>query len=92
MYLLLFLFLLTLLTLDLDGGAEPRNYASGGIGGGGDSIFKVLLTAGALYLTAKCFSWLWNCWTGGSDENIIKMVGWNTPRYQPSHVMLEYVY
>lgn len=47
----------------------------------------ILLGAGALYLAAKCFSWLRSLWEEDLNEYIIKKI----PTYQ-HHVMLDYVY
>ncbi|XP_042340264.1 uncharacterized protein LOC121941522 [Plectropomus leopardus] len=62
-----------------------------GNGGGGISFVKILLGAGALYLAAKCFSWLRSCWKEDLDEYILKKITWRTPVYQ-HHPMLDYVY
>nr|XP_046256954.1 uncharacterized protein LOC124065546 isoform X2 [Scatophagus argus] len=64
----------------------------GGGGGGGFSFFKILLSAGALYLAAKCFSWLASWWKVNLNENTLKMIPWRTPSYRHTHIMLDYVY
>ncbi|XP_044045628.1 uncharacterized protein LOC122873246 [Siniperca chuatsi] len=61
-------------------------------GGGGFSFVKILLSAGVLYLAAKCFSWLRNWWKVDLNENFVKMIPWRTPSYQHTHIMLDYVY
>ncbi|XP_038570505.1 uncharacterized protein LOC119899810 [Micropterus salmoides] len=66
--------------------AKKRN------GGGGFSLFKILLSAGVLYLAAKCFGWLRNCCKVDLNENVLKMIPWRTPSYQQTHIMLDYVY
>ncbi|XP_049426498.1 uncharacterized protein LOC125885100 [Epinephelus fuscoguttatus] len=71
---------------------EDRRWNRGGGGGGGGiSFMKILLGAGALYLAAKCFSWLRSLWEEDLNEYIIKKIPWRTPTYQ-HHVMLDYVY
>lgn len=55
-------------------------------------MFKILLSAGVLYLAAKCFGWLRNCCKVDLNENVLKMIPWRTPSYQQTHIMLDYVY
>nr|XP_020442642.1 uncharacterized protein LOC109952111 [Monopterus albus] len=59
---------------------------------GGISFFKLLLSAGALCLAVRCFSWLRSWWKADLNENLLKMVPWKTPSYQRAHIMLDYVY
>ncbi|KAM7418369.1 hypothetical protein PAMA_015815 [Pampus argenteus] len=66
-------------------------------GGGGISFFNIsisiLLGAGAVYLGAKCFSWLRSWWETDLNECALKMMdGWTTPSYQRTHIMLDYVF
>ncbi|KAK1893196.1 Adenine deaminase 1 [Dissostichus eleginoides] len=54
--------------------------------GGGVNIVKILLSAGMLYLAAKCFGWLRSWWRLGPDENTLRKM------LSHHHVMLDYVY
>ncbi|XP_070684361.1 uncharacterized protein [Pempheris klunzingeri] len=72
--------------------AEGFNKAKKRNGGGGPSFFKILLSVGALYLAAKCFGWLRGPRKEDLMENIVKMLPGRTSSYQPSHVMLDYVF
>ncbi|KAJ4944724.1 hypothetical protein JOQ06_013264 [Pogonophryne albipinna] len=54
--------------------------------GGGVSFVKILLSAGMLYLAAKCFGWLRSWWRLGPDENTLRKM------LSHRHVMLDYVY
>ncbi|XP_035516889.1 uncharacterized protein LOC118327581 [Morone saxatilis] len=61
-------------------------------GGRGISFIKILLGAGALYLAAKCFSWLRSWGEGDINEKVVKRIPWRAPRYRHTHIMLDYVY
>ncbi|KAK1885667.1 Chitin synthase 3 [Dissostichus eleginoides] len=54
--------------------------------GGGVNFVKILLSAGMLYLAAKCFGWLRSWWRLGPDENTLRKM------LSHHHVMLDYVY
>ncbi|XP_033976823.1 uncharacterized protein LOC117474906 isoform X1 [Trematomus bernacchii] len=54
--------------------------------GGGVSFVKILLSAGMLYLAAKCFGWLRSWGRLGPDENTLRKI------LSHHHVMLDYVY
>ncbi|KAK5900143.1 hypothetical protein CesoFtcFv8_009546 [Champsocephalus esox] len=54
--------------------------------GGGVSFVKILLSAGMLYLAAKCFGWLRSSWRLDPDENTLRKM------LSHHHVMLDYVY
>uniref|UniRef100_A0A3Q2PR45 Uncharacterized LOC105918083 n=1 Tax=Fundulus heteroclitus TaxID=8078 RepID=A0A3Q2PR45_FUNHE len=70
-------------------------YGRGG-GGGFSSFLKILLKVGAIYLAAKCFSWLVKrLWSTNWDENLLHAIPGRTSRYpgcRHTHVMLDYVY
>lgn len=76
------------------GFAEESNKRNGGGGGGGGGIglIRILLSVGALYLAARCFSWLRSWWNSDLNEHVLKMMPWRTPSYQRTHIMLDYVY
>ncbi|XP_017297161.1 uncharacterized protein LOC108251393 [Kryptolebias marmoratus] len=61
--------------------------------GGGFSLLKIILGVGAIYLGAKCFSWLMR-------SNILRIIPQifpriiprRTPSFPQTHIMLDYVY
>ncbi|CAK6976091.1 uncharacterized protein LOC128366889 [Scomber scombrus] len=63
-----------------------------GSGGGGIGLIRLLLGAGALYLTVKCWSWLRSWWETDLKEHVLKNLPWRAPSYQHPHIMLDYVF
>lgn len=80
------------MSLGFEENADRKKGVGAGSGGGSSGLLKILLSAGALYLAAKCFSCLWGWWKADDDENVLRMAPWRTPSYRHAHVMLDYVY
>ncbi|XP_060904657.1 uncharacterized protein LOC132982286 [Labrus mixtus] len=56
--------------------------------GGGISLVKILLGAGALLLAVRCVSWLRSC----SQVNVHNRISLTPPSYRHEYLILDYVY
>ncbi|XP_038144157.1 uncharacterized protein LOC119785517 [Cyprinodon tularosa] len=77
------------------GAGYGAGYGSGG-GGGFSKFLKTLFKVAAIYLAAKCFSWLIRkIWSANWGKQLLHFIPGGTPgsqSYPRAHAMLDYVY